>query len=450
MTTAYNGRIFNAVMDEGKPFEIVWDDQVYDFEPLRDPQGRAEQGRRAWSSSSSRPTPSGSPTRRAGSATARRASPPAPLVGMFKDGKTEMAPHLPTSPDNLAERAAIDFEFWADHDIELNERFNAWLAAADAGRGGGRDPPPPADREDPRMADMPADGTAAGLRTADGAPLKAALARAQRRAPGGAPSCSCCRCSPSCSITFVMPIGQMLLPLGRTTRPSPTTCRRSSPGSRANPAGTEPDEAAFAALAADLAAAAEARTIGRVGTRINYEIPGTRSLFTSGRRARADDLEPPFREAMLELDDDWGDPELWTAMRDASAALHRELLPRRRSTASVDPDGSIVRVAPERSASTCRCSGAPCPALGGDHRALPAPRLPDRASAGDAAAALLEPPDDPGAAAVLDLAPGAHHRLDGAAAEPGRAQQRAGRARHHRRRRPRRADVQPASAPSSR
>ena len=32
MTTAYNGRIFNAVASEGKPFEIVWDAQVFDVD----------------------------------------------------------------------------------------------------------------------------------------------------------------------------------------------------------------------------------------------------------------------------------------------------------------------------------------------------------------------------------------------------------------------------------
>ena len=32
MTTAYNGRIFNAVAVEKKPFEIVWDGQVYDID----------------------------------------------------------------------------------------------------------------------------------------------------------------------------------------------------------------------------------------------------------------------------------------------------------------------------------------------------------------------------------------------------------------------------------
>ena len=32
MTTAYNGRIFNAVAAEGKPFGIVWDSQIFDLD----------------------------------------------------------------------------------------------------------------------------------------------------------------------------------------------------------------------------------------------------------------------------------------------------------------------------------------------------------------------------------------------------------------------------------
>jgi putative spermidine/putrescine transport system permease protein len=80
----------------------------------------------------------------------------------------------------------------------------------------------------------------------------------------------------------------------------------------------EPDEAAYAALAADLATSSAARSIGEVGTRINYEIPGTRSLFTSAGR-KAKNLEAPFKEAILALDDEWARPDLWGAMRSASS-----------------------------------------------------------------------------------------------------------------------------------
>ena len=88
----------------------------------------------------------------------------------------------------------------------------------------------------------------------------------------------------------------------------------------ANPEGTEPDEAAYAALVVDLVNAANARTIGTVATRINYDVSGTRSLFTStGRKAK--NMEAPFKDAVLAADEEWGDKVVWAAMRNASAAV---------------------------------------------------------------------------------------------------------------------------------
>ncbi len=39
MTTAYNGRIFNAAVGEGQPFEILWDGQILDFDLFVIPKG---------------------------------------------------------------------------------------------------------------------------------------------------------------------------------------------------------------------------------------------------------------------------------------------------------------------------------------------------------------------------------------------------------------------------
>lgn len=50
------------------------------------------------------------------------------LVGLYSDGVTEMAPHMPTSTEALANALVNNFEFWADRDTDLNERFNAWLS----------------------------------------------------------------------------------------------------------------------------------------------------------------------------------------------------------------------------------------------------------------------------------------------------------------------------------
>ncbi|MFO1165764.1 MAG: ABC transporter permease, partial [Paracoccus sp. (in: a-proteobacteria)] len=114
-----------------------------------------------------------------------------------------------------------------------------------------------------------------------------------------------------------------------------------------NPAGTAPDDAAWAALAADLQSSAEARSIGVVGTRINYDMPGTRSLFTAaGRKARGG-IEPPYRDAILAMDKDWGDPQLWSVMRQASSPYTANFYLAAMDMTR-DENGDIVRVAEQQ------------------------------------------------------------------------------------------------------
>ena len=50
-------------------------------------------------------------------------------VGKYKDGTTDMAPYLPSTPANAEKGMVNDAGFWADHGTELTERFNAWLAS---------------------------------------------------------------------------------------------------------------------------------------------------------------------------------------------------------------------------------------------------------------------------------------------------------------------------------
>jgi putative spermidine/putrescine transport system permease protein len=85
----------------------------------------------------------------------------------------------------------------------------------------------------------------------------------------------------------------------------------------ANPASTEPDEAAYAALVTDLRQMKIDKQDAMAGTRINYNISGTVSLFKSTARASAK-MEPPFKDAVLAADKDWANPKLWQAMRTAS------------------------------------------------------------------------------------------------------------------------------------
>lgn len=127
MTTAYNGRIFAAAQNEGKPFEIVWDGQIYENEMFVIPKGapNMEQAmdfiRFATSTEGLRASSS-----QISYGPARKSSLKEDII--FKDGKTVMAPHLPTAPENMKNALETSAEFWVDHDAELNERFQAWLA----------------------------------------------------------------------------------------------------------------------------------------------------------------------------------------------------------------------------------------------------------------------------------------------------------------------------------
>ncbi len=167
----------------------------------------------------------------------------------------------------------------------------------------------------------------AALTTVDGKPLKTALAQAQRNAKVRA-FLLVMPLLLFVVVTFVFPIAEMLkrsvsdprfieqvdVETGEIT-PVMGNVRA---WFEATPPGTEPDEAAFAALAADLVFLREVKAQGNVGTRINYARAGSRSMFTSGAR-KARNLEAPFKEAMLEMDENWADPALWQAMRDASS-----------------------------------------------------------------------------------------------------------------------------------
>lgn len=127
MSTAYNGRIFNAAVAEGQPLEVVWDGQILDFDLFVIPKGAPnKEAALDFIKFSTGTEPLAAQASWISYGPARKSS--GALVGLYSDGKTEMAPHMPTAGANLANALVNNFEFWVDRDAELNERFNAWLA----------------------------------------------------------------------------------------------------------------------------------------------------------------------------------------------------------------------------------------------------------------------------------------------------------------------------------
>ena len=129
LSTAYNGRIFNAAVSEGRPFEIVWDEQVYEYNLFAIPRGAPNKDAAlqfiAFATDTQRLADQ---ARWISYGPARKSS--AGLVGLYQDGQTGMAPHMPTNPDNMKNALGSSYDFWVDHESELVERFSAWLSGS--------------------------------------------------------------------------------------------------------------------------------------------------------------------------------------------------------------------------------------------------------------------------------------------------------------------------------
>ncbi len=127
MSTAYNGRIFNARILENQRFVIVWDGQLLDVGQVGIVAGtpRLEEALRyvAFSTSAESLARIG---RRISYSPARRSG--MPLVTTHVVAGVDMAPHMPASAGNVERALRYDWAFWVDHQDELNERFSAWLA----------------------------------------------------------------------------------------------------------------------------------------------------------------------------------------------------------------------------------------------------------------------------------------------------------------------------------
>ena len=122
MTSAYNGRLYNAIVKEGQPFEIVWDSQIWDYAAFVIPRG--------------------TPMRKEAIAFIRFATSAERLAdltnyisyGPARLSGNAMVPgdlqqHLPSTPDHLRLGIRANSEFWADYGDQLNKRFNVWLAS---------------------------------------------------------------------------------------------------------------------------------------------------------------------------------------------------------------------------------------------------------------------------------------------------------------------------------
>jgi len=133
MATGWNGRFFNAQM-EGTPLVQVWDAQILDYEYFamvkggpNDANGDALKVLREMTSSEglagSAKYIAYAPWRKSSIAVMEAGEP------WYKDGKTNMVPHMPTNPANLKSHILMNPDYWADNQDEINEKWEAMKAS---------------------------------------------------------------------------------------------------------------------------------------------------------------------------------------------------------------------------------------------------------------------------------------------------------------------------------
>ena len=195
------------------------------------------------------------------------------------------------------------------------------------------------------MTDATAKQSGEMLVAYDGTPLKQQLAKTTRRLRFNAFMLTLPLVA-FLIVAFVMPIGDMLVrsfynPTGSGVVPNFAEVIKDWDGE-----SEFPPEEVFKVFVEDLALARKNRevgkTVGNLATRVNYEIPGSRSLFTKTARKVGKIEEGPYKEALFEIDKKWNNPVLWKTLKrvtqDYTLSFYLAATDRK-----FDDDGSIVQ-----------------------------------------------------------------------------------------------------------
>ena len=121
MTSAWNGRIYNAIKSEGKNFRIIWDAQGLELDYWIVPKDHPEkQAAFEYIAYTVQPEVMANQSKYISYGPTVKASVALINADILKD--------LPTAPGNTKNVLNVDIAFWTDRREELAERWNAWQA----------------------------------------------------------------------------------------------------------------------------------------------------------------------------------------------------------------------------------------------------------------------------------------------------------------------------------
>ena len=126
VASAYNGRLFALIEEEKQPVSMLWDWQAFDLDGWVIPKGTKNKAAVMefvrFATDTQRLADQ---SKYISYGPARKSS--APLVGKHASLGIEMAPHMPTDPNNSKTTILTNYDFWADNRDDIDVKWNAWL-----------------------------------------------------------------------------------------------------------------------------------------------------------------------------------------------------------------------------------------------------------------------------------------------------------------------------------
>lgn len=127
MTVAANGRIFNAIVKEKKPFAMIWDNQIYNMDYYVVPKGTKNlENAMKFVMFATSSQGLADQTKWISYGPVRKSS--VQFITTYYGTAVSMKPHMPTAPANFKTALANSPEWWADNQDEMIKRYNAWMA----------------------------------------------------------------------------------------------------------------------------------------------------------------------------------------------------------------------------------------------------------------------------------------------------------------------------------
>jgi putative spermidine/putrescine transport system substrate-binding protein len=126
IASAYNGRLFAAIVERKQPISMMWQWQVFDLDGWVVPKGAPDlDAARNYLRFATDTQRLADQAKYISYGPARRSS--APLIGKHAELGIDMAPYMPTDPKNSKHVLLFNYKWWSEHQDDLGEQFQEWL-----------------------------------------------------------------------------------------------------------------------------------------------------------------------------------------------------------------------------------------------------------------------------------------------------------------------------------